>query len=749
MTSTTLRATPGGSKTSAASANHVDQAMHKRTILVVDDTADNLSLLAGLLKDFYRVRLANSGEKALAALASGDELPDLILLDVVMPGLSGYEVCERLKANERTQAIPVIFLTGMSSEDDESKGLALGAADYIAKPVSPPILLARVQTQLLVRDALGLLEAQNIQLGDQVRRTGLALGEARAKLAKLVEIGIALGRDTDRQALMKRALLGARDIANCEAVSLFVRTPANTLRMAYSTHERMAAGSMELPLETPRPGDGTDARDRVAQRVARTGATVVINDARVASANGLDLDPLRRLAEAAGISPLSVLGVPLKPRDGKVIGVILMINAQDSRTGAICPFDPEIIGFTEALAAETAMALENHELLDAQRNLTDSMIRMLAGAIDTKSPYTGGHCARVPELAFMLAEEAERVREGPLADFAFKSEQEWREFRIGAWLHDCGKVTTPEYVVDKATKLETIVNRIHEIRTRFEVLLRDARVRELETVLAGGSAAQARAEFERREAQLHDDFAFVAECNLGGESMDEVHVTRLRAIAQETWLRHFDDRLGLSHEELRLHEKTPRAGLPARENLLADQPYHLIERHKTEDGGDFKLKPPRYLYNRGELYNLCIQRGTLNAEERFKINEHIIQTIRMLESMPLPDDLKRVPEYAGTHHETLTGSGYPRGLTGAQLSIPARIMAIADIFEALTARDRPYQKAKSLSTAVEILHQFKTRGHIDPVLFDLFLSSGIYLAYARRYMDPAQIDTVEISKYLG
>ncbi|QBK03593.1 response regulator [Hylemonella gracilis] len=736
-------------KAGAGSAAHADPAAQKKTILVVDDTADNLSLLAGLLKDVYRVRLANSGEKALAALASGDDLPDLILLDVMMPGMSGYEVCERLKGDARTQAIPVIFLTGMSSVEDESKGLALGAADYITKPVSPPILLARVQTQLLMRDALGLLEAQNIQLGDQVRRTGLALGEARAKLAKLVEIGIALGRDTDRQALMQRAMLGARDIANCEAVSLFMRTSENTLRIAFSTHERLEAGSAELPLEPPRIGEGSDGRDRVAQRVARTGATVVVNDARLASANGLDLDPLRRLAEAAGLSPLSVLGVPLKPRDGKVIGVILMINAQDSRTGVICPFDPEIIGFTEALAAQTAVALENHELLDAQKNLTDSMIQMLAGAIDTKSPYTGGHCARVPELAFMLAEEAERVREGPLADFAFKSEQEWREFRIGAWLHDCGKITTPEYVVDKATKLETIVNRIHEIRTRFEILLRDAKVQELQALLAGTPAEQARGEFEARKAQLLEDFTFVADCNLGSESMDEAHVVRLRKIAQETWLRHFDDRLGLSHEELRLHEKTARATLPVREQLLADQPHHLIERQKTDEEGDFKLKPPPYLYNRGELYNLSIQRGTLNAEERFKINEHIIQTIRMLERMPLPDDLKRVPEYAGTHHETLTGSGYPRGLSAAQLSTPARIMAIADIFEALTARDRPYQKAKSLSKAVEILHQFKRKGHIDPVLFDLFLSSGVYLTYARRYLDPAQIDAVDIRNYLG
>jgi response regulator RpfG family c-di-GMP phosphodiesterase len=729
----------------AGAADRADLVLRKRTILVIDDTADNLSLLAGLLKDRYRVRLANSGEKALATLAVDEELPDLILLDVVMPGLSGYEVCERLKAHERTRAIPVIFLTGMSSEEDESRGLALGAVDYITKPVSPPILLARVRTQLLMRDALGLLETQNIQLGDQVHRTGLALGEARSKLAKLVEIGIALGRYTDRQALMQRALLGARDIANCEAAALFMRTPENTLRMVFSTPVGLEKSSSVLPLDQP-VGRG---HDRVVQRVARAGTTVVVDDARHDITDGLDLAPLRRLVENVGLSTRSVLGVPLKPRDGKVIGVFLLLNAQDTR-GAICPFDPEIIGFTEALAAQAAVALENHELLDAQKTLTDSMIQMLAGAIDTKSPYTGGHCARVPELAFMLAAEAERVSAGPLADFRFKNEQEWREFRIGAWLHDCGKITTPEYVVDKATKLETIVNRIHEIRTRFEVLLRDARIQELETVLAGGPAEQARAAFEARQAQLQDDFAFVAECNLGSEGMDDACVDRLRQIAQQTWLRHFDDRLGLSNEELRLHQKTPALPLPAREQLLADQPYHLIERPASDDADDdFKLKPPRYLYNRGELYNLCIQRGTLNPEERFKINEHIIQTIRMLEGMPLPDDLKRVPEYAGTHHETLMGSGYPRGLTGKELSVPARIMAIADIFEALTAPDRPYKKAKPLSEAVAILHQFKTRGHIDPVLFDLFLRSGIYLDYAHRYMDPAQIDAVDIESYLG
>jgi len=327
------------------------------------------------------------------------------------------------------------------------------------------------------------------------------------------------------------------------------------------------------------------------------------------------------------------------------------------------------------------------------------------------------------------------------------------KFRIGAWLHDCGKVTTPEYVVDKATKLETIFNRIHEIRTRFEVLLRDAQIERLLAIHEQGEdPAQADARYQARHAELLSDFAFLAECNLGGEFMAPDKVARIQHMANQTWLRHFDDRLGLSHEELKRYADEPVLPLPAREFLLADKPHHLFERPPTEalDARyGFKLKVPENLYNHGEVYNLCIGRGTLTEEERFKINEHIIQTIVMLERMPLPPNLKRVPEYAGTHHETLVGTGYPRRLTQGELSVPSRIMAIADIFEALTASDRPYKKAKTLSESVKILYMFKKDRHIDPVLFDLFLTSGVYKVYADRFLQPEQVDEVDITPYLG
>jgi HD-GYP domain-containing protein (c-di-GMP phosphodiesterase class II) len=434
------------------------------------------------------------------------------------------------------------------------------------------------------------------------------------------------------------------------------------------------------------------------------------------------------------------------------MGVLQLIDAVDPESGAIVAFGPETVQYVEALASQSAVALDNHQLLKAQQLLMDSLIQIIASAIDAKSAYTGGHCARVPELAMMLAEEACKADHGPLAGFRFETEDEWREFRVGAWLHDCGKVTTPEYVMDKATKLETIYNRIHEIRGRFEVLLRDAEIERLRAEHDGMDAAQAAAVFAAREQQLQADFAFVAACNIGGESIADDAVQRLRQIGEQTWLRHFDDRLGLSHGEQRRLAGLPAAELPVVEHLLADKPEHVVPRTgpaPLDSRFGFRMTVPEHLYNFGELHNLAVSRGTLTAEERFKINEHIIQTIVMLDRLPLPAHMKRVPEYAATHHETLVGTGYPRGLEASELSVPARIMAVADIFEALTAPDRPYKKAKTLSEAIRILDGFKRRQHIDADLFDLFLRSGVYLRYAERFLAPDQIDEVDLAAYLG
>ena len=390
---------------------------------------------------------------------------------------------------------------------------------------------------------------------------------------------------------------------------------------------------------------------------------------------------------------------------------------------------------------------------DIERLFT-AVTELIAGTIDAKSPYTGGHCKRVPEVARLLATAAHESGQGPFADFRIETEDQWREFNVSAWLHDCGKLTTPEYVVDKATKLETIYNRIHEIRMRFEVLLRDAEIDAYRKRL-GGDADEAalQTELEERKKQIAGDFEFVAACNIGGEFMADHKIERLERIAARRWMRHLDDRLGVSQDEAVLKNREPAPKLPVVEQVLADKPEHVIPRTNPDpfDGNPygFKMTVPEDQYNLGELYNLGIRKGTLSPEDRFKINEHIIQTIIMLKRLPFPENMEHVAEIAGAHHETMIGTGYPRGLKKKEMSIPARIMAIADIFEALTAADRPYKKPKSLSDALRIMSFMRNDQHIDAELFDLFLVNRVYQTYADQFLDPAQIDAVDVRQYLS
>ena len=387
-----------------------------------------------------------------------------------------------------------------------------------------------------------------------------------------------------------------------------------------------------------------------------------------------------------------------------------------------------------------------------QKELLDSFIQLIAQTIDEKSPYTGGHCARVPELALMLAHHAHESQSPAFADFRFSSKEQWREFEVAAWLHDCGKITTPEHIVDKGSKLECIYNRIHEIRMRFEVLLRDAEITYLEALQHGAQDKEALANKWQQERQaIMDDFEFIARCNIGGEAMAEEDIARLHKISERTWYRTLSDRVGLSPAEQR-HVAGFAPFAPGFEAVLCDKPEHIYQRQRDiaarDQGFGFNMKVPENKHNLGELINLSITRGTLSAEDRFIINEHITSTIRMLETLPLPPELARVPEYAGGHHEKLDGKGYPRGLRGEQMSLPAKIMAIADIFEALTANDRPYKEAKTLSQALKIMKMMVADEHIDRDLFNLFLSENLYLAYAEQFLLPEQIDAIDINDYL-
>ena len=427
---------------------------------------------------------------------------------------------------------------------------------------------------------------------------------------------------------------------------------------------------------------------------------------------------------------VSLLSIPLVNRKGYTIGVAQFVNPQDAK-GKSISFTKDMQKEILSICNLATLVLENRKLSEDYGQLLESFIEVLARAIDAKSPYTGAHCQRVPVIARMLATAAVQEESGPLKDFEM-SNDDWYALNIASWLHDCGKVTTPEYIVDKATKLETINNRIHEIRNRFEILRRDAHIEYLKKRLLNTAPKETlQAEFVKQIQELEAEFDLVARCNIGDKPLSDADIENLVKISQKQFVRYFSRAKGISWAERDALENLEEASHPAMENLLQNRKDHILGQ-----------------YNRGELYNLKVRNGTINKEEREKINEHIIVTIDMLKALPFPKELSNVVEYAGAHHERIDGKGYPNGLTGDQMSIPAKIMAIADIFEALTAKDRPYKEPKKLSQVLKIMQDMKNTGHIDPDLYEVFIRAKVYQEYADQYMSKEQIDEINPGDYL-
>jgi len=539
------------------------------------------------------------------------------------------------------------------------------------------------------------------------------------RLEQLNAIGAALSKEKDLDRLLEAILLAAKAITRSEGGTLYLLEGSDEgprLKFAIMRNETLNI-AMGGTTGNPIPfypvhlygKDGKPNRQMVAAYAALTGETVNIADAY--TEQGFDFSGTRNFDKKTGYRSRAFLTVPMKNHEGELIGVLQLINSKDPATGQIVPFSGSDQRLAESLASQAAIALTNRQLINQLEELFESFIELINTAIDEKSPYTGGHCQRVPVLTMMLADAVDGVRDGPLKGFSMSGKDRY-ELKIAGLLHDCGKVTTPVHVVDKATKLETIFDRIHLLDTRFEVLKRDAEILALKQKLEllrsrGLDEIEAREELGRvdqalREAhrQLEEDREFLRHCNVGDEFMSPEAQTRVA-------------RIGTGRKWIDVSGGT----------------------------ADFLTKD--------EMKNLTIARGTLTAEERETINHHIVATIKMLEALPWPKHLRNVPEYAGGHHERMDGRGYPRGLTREQMSVQARIMGIADIFEALTAKDRPYKRGKTLSESLKILGNFKLNGHIDSDLFDVFIRGKVYLRYAEQFLDPDQIDEVDESKIPG
>jgi HD-GYP domain-containing protein (c-di-GMP phosphodiesterase class II) len=523
-----------------------------------------------------------------------------------------------------------------------------------------------------------------------------------SRLEYLNAVGIALSQERDINKLLESILVAAKNLTRADGGTLYrlvdgklqfeiVRTDSLSIAMGGSSGNPVPF--YPIPLHSK---DGDPNYTMIAAYAALMHRTVNIADAY--TAEGFDFSGTRNFDKRTGYRSTSFLTVPMKNHEGDIIGVLQLLNATDPATGAVTTFGEEDQRLAESLASQAAIALTNRLLIQQLEVLFESLIELINTAIDEKSPYTGGHCKRVPTLTMMLAESAHAAAQGALAEFRM-TEKDRYELKIAGLLHDCGKITTPVHVVDKATKLQTIFDRIELVATRFEALKREAEIQMLRAKVKAleahdeQSARRAEEEYAGKIRQYDDDREFVRRTNIGSERMRPEDQARVSQIAKYQWTNERGER----------------------------------ERFLSKDEED----------------NLNIAYGTLSPGERQIINHHIVATIKMLEALPWPRHLTNVPEYAGGHHERMDGKGYPRGLTREQMSVQARVMGIADIFEALTARDRPYKPGKTLSESLAILGRMKENGHVDPDLFDIFVRDKVYLRYAREFLDPEQIDDVD------
>ncbi|BCO28967.1 hypothetical protein MIZ03_3877 [Rhodoferax lithotrophicus] len=524
------------------------------------------------------------------------------------------------------------------------------------------------------------------------------------RLEHLNDIGASLSKERDITRLLEKILLAAKAITHADGGTLYrMLEDGNTLRFEILRTDSLniamggtAAKGMNFPDLPLYSSTGKPNNTLVAAYAAIHSVTINIDDAYTEP--NFDFSGTREFDQRTGYRSKSFLTVPLRNHDGDVIGVLQLINAQRPGTTEVVAFSQADQRLAESLASQAAIALSNRLLLTQLEELFEAFVGLINLAIDEKSHYTGGHCQRVPELTMMLAEAADQVTEGPLANFHM-TDLDRHELKIAGLLHDCGKITTPVHVVDKATKLHTLFDRIGLIDTRFEVLKRDAEIATLRQQLAlrqvvdPAAEAALRSQNQSALAELEADRSFLRNANVGGEVMSDADVARVREIGSRyTW--------------------------------------------RNPDGIQTGF------LSSDELENLSIRKGTLTAAERDVINYHIVATIKMLEKLPWPKHLKNVPEYAGGHHERMDGKGYPKGLTREQMSVQARIMGIADIYEALTASDRPYKPGMKLSQAMRIMAQFRDDGHIDPDLFDVFLHQGVYRRYGEKFLNPMQLDEV-------
>ncbi|MBU0465016.1 MAG: GAF domain-containing protein [Proteobacteria bacterium] len=542
-------------------------------------------------------------------------------------------------------------------------------------------------------ESLGKYEEEIVDLKRGIEEARAFALSKQDLVLELVKIGTALSGQKDHERLLEMIVELAKRFTNADGCTLYIRDEKEkslrfTIVQCDTLGVKMGGQAAKISW-TPvslNLADGSENHGNVSAHCALTGKIIKISDVY---SSDFDFQGTRNFDLKNGYRSKSMLVLPMMNHDDEVIGVIQLINAQNRFTNEVMDFMDTEIEIVTCLASQAAIAITNIQLISGLEELLQSIVKMVATAIDEKSPYTGGHVQRVANFTEEIVKKINQTETGRFAEIAFNEDQA-KEIKMAAWLHDVGKIITPEHIIDKSKKLETIFDRIELIKLRIELLKKDSIINRLKRKIDIVSVKPDVLDDLADEIRgLDEQFAFMQEVNTGGEFLRDESLERLLKMAA------------------------------------------------CEIEVDGKMQS---LLNDDELKNLCIRKGTLIDSEREVINNHAAVTLKMLEALPFPKKLAQVPVYAGMHHEKMDGSGYPQGLTAEQVPFPARILAVADVFEALTAADRPYKLGKLMSESMRIMGFMVKDNHLDSELCDLIVESGLAAAYARQYISERQQD---------
>lgn len=582
------------------------------------------------------------------------------------------------RSNYRSQSM---LLVPMRDHEDEVIGVLqlLNAQSATGEVVDFPQNVVDIISSLASQAAIAV---SNVLLVEEMQRLGA--------------IGIALSAEKNITSLLEKIAATARSFAHAEGATVYIlNEEKKELSFAVVQNERFPQDTLTNMQDKAWPNinlyhpNGSENHNNVSAHCALTGKIINIHD--VYHEDGFDFSGTKEFDKRSNYRSRSMLLIPMRDHEDEIIGVLQLLNSKSGFRGQKRVFHKSEIDRAIGLASQASVAITNVRLVEQTEKLLKSFVRSIALAIDEKSPYTAGHIARVVELTDAISRAVNQADFAPFSNVTFDQDQ-LEEIRLAAWLHDVGKIATPQFIVDKATKLETIYDRIELVRLRVELLKRDLLLsgRKASDTLGSQSAAETPNLTAKQQELLETADDFLREINLGSEFVHDEALEKIREMAT-------------------LQVKVQGRQVP--------------------------------LLNDDEVACCSVRKGTLTDEERLVINRHIDTTISMLNSLPFPKKWRNVPEYAGMHHEKLDGSGYPLGLSGDKITLPARIIAVADIFEALTAADRPYKLGKKMSEAVKILEFMVKDNHLDPDICNLLFESGIAGKYADNNLAPKQIDT--------